>query len=420
MRLLNFLFGPPPKAAPRASVAGDGGLVITSPAELEAALRAGNLSSSGMSVTPETAIRSAVVFRCVALRCGVIATLPAQIKRRIDDRTRENATDAPMWSVLNRRPNQWQKPAQFKRMMQAHVLLRGNAYAMKVKDSRGLVVALVPLHPDRVEPRQRDDLKMEYVWTRKNGTRALFGQDQILHLFGLSFDGIKGVTPITYAREAIGAALAMERHGGTVFRNGANVSSVLKHKKSLSPEAHDRLRADMEDFRTGAARDGGTIILEEDMDFERLGLTAADAQWIEAKNYSRVELAMFFGVPPHMVGHTEGNTKLGSSIEDQTQSFVTFGLEDDLVMWEEGVTVDCLDHRAESDLYMKFNRNGLVKGNLKARWEAYVKALQWGVYSPNRVLELEDENPRDGGDIYYPPPNMTRDERDDRKEPEDA
>lgn len=405
MGFWSSLLGPPPSASPRISAAADGGTLITTSAELEDALRTGNMSSTGVAVTPDSAMRTAAVFRCVTLRCGVIATLPGQVKRRIDDRTRENASDAPLWRVLNRRPNKWQKPAQFKRMMQAHVLLRGNAYALKVRNFRGEVTALIPLHPERVCVKQLDDMSIEYRWTKKNGQQVTFGQDDILHLFGLTLDGIVGVTPITYARESIGASLAMARHGGKVFQNGAAVSGALKHKKRLDPEVHARLKADMAEFRSGGSREGDTIILEDDMDYVQMGLAAKDAQWIEARNFSVVEICMFFGVLPHMVGHTEGNTKLGSSIEQQTQSAITFCFEDDLVMWEEGLTIDCLDEVREADLYVRFNRNALVKGDIKTRWESYVKALQWGVYSPNRVLELEDENPREGGDIFYPPPN---------------
>jgi HK97 family phage portal protein len=339
------------------------------------------------------------------LRTTVAATLPMQIKRRVDDRTRTDATDAPMWGVLNRRPNKWQKPAQFKRMMQAHVMLRGNAYAHKVRDFRGRVVGLIPLHPDRVAAKQLDDLSMQYIWTRKDGRQVPFTQDEILHMFALTLDGVCGVTPLTYARETIGAGIAMTKHGGAMFRNGATMSGALKHPKTLTPEAHGRLTAGMQDFRSGGARDGETIILEEGMDYIRLGLSAEDAQWIQSRGFGVVEVCMLYGVQPHMIGYTEGNTKLGSSIEQQTQGAVTFGFEDDFVMWEEAVNVDCLHETLEADLYMRINRNALVRGDMKTRWGAYVQALQWGVFSPNHVLELEDENPREGGDVYYDPPN---------------
>ncbi|WP_423208818.1 phage portal protein [Paracoccus yeei] len=134
--------------------------------------------------------------------------------------------------------------------------------------------------------------------------------------------------------------------------------------------------------------------------------TAEDAQWIESRKFTRADIAMFFGVPPHMIGDTEKSTSWGTGIEQQSIGFVAYTLEDHLTTWEETIARDLIDP-TRTDLYARFNRAALVKGDIKARWEAYVKGLQWGVWSPNEIRTLEDENPREGGDVYYPPPNMT-------------
>lgn len=403
--------GAPPAASsshapsPRASVQDSGGgLLITSAAELDAALRAGAVSGSGMTVTPDSAMRVAAVYACVRIISGAVATLPLHIKRRVDARTREDASDASIWQLLRRRPNRWQTPSQFRRMLQAHLLLRGNAYAMIVR-SRGTVQALIPLHPDRVEITQGDDLALTFLYTRPDGRRLRLSQDEVLHLVGLTLDGVRGVSPIAYARETIGLALAMEEHGATTFRNGARVSGVLKHPQKLGPEAVANLKAGLEAFRAGGDQEGKHLILEEGMDYARIAMTAEDAQWIESRKFSRTDIAMFFGVPPHMIGDTEKSTSWGTGIEQQSIGFVAYTLEDHLTMWEEAIDRDLIG--TDDLLYARFNRAALVKGDIKARWEAYVKGLQWGVWSPNEIRALEDQNPRDGGDVYYPPPNMT-------------
>lgn len=396
---------PPHAPSPRTCVQeAGGGLVITSAAELEAALRAGAVSGSGMAVTPDSAMRVAAVYACVRIISGAVATLPLHIKRRVDARTREDASDAPIWQLLRRRPNRWQTPSQFRRMLQAHLLLRGNAYAMIVR-SRGTVQALIPLHPDRVEVVQDKDLALSFLYTRPDGRRLRLAQDEVLHLVGLTLDGVRGVSPIAYARETIGLALAMEDHGATTFRNGARVSGVLRHPQKLGPEAVANLKAGLEAFRAGGDQEGKHLILEEGMDYARIAMTAEDAQWIESRKFSRTDIAMFFGVPPHMIGDTEKSTSWGTGIEQQSIGFVAYTLEDHLTMWEEAIDRDLIG--ADDLLYARFNRAALVKGDIRARWEAYVKGLQWGVWSPNEIRALEDQNPRDGGDIYYPPPNMT-------------
>lgn len=347
-------------------------------------------------------MRVAAVYASVRIIAGAVATLPLHIKRRVDDRTREDASDTPIWTVLRRRPNRWQTPSQFRRMLQAHLLLRGNAYAMIVR-SRGQVQELIPLHPDRVEVKQRDDLALEYHYTRQDGRRIQLAQAEMFHLVGLTLDGVHGVSPITYARETIGLSLSMEDHGASTFRNGARVSGVLKHPNKLGPEAVANLKAGLEEFRSGGEQEGKNLILEEGMDYARIAMTAEDAQWIESRKFSRSDIAMFFGVPPHMIGDTEKSTSWGTGIEQQSIGFVAYTLEDHLTMWEEAINRDLIG--ADDKLYARFNRAALVKGDIKARWEAYVKGLQWGVWSPNEIRALEDENPREGGDVFYPPPN---------------
>ncbi|WPM81617.1 phage portal protein [Brucella pseudintermedia] len=408
----------PPAASPRASFQDTGGgLVIATSQQLEEALRSGAVTGAGTTVTPNSAMRVAAVYACVRIISGAVATLPLHIKRRVDERTRQDASDTPIWTVLRRRPNRWQTPSQFRRMLQAHLLLRGNAYAMIVR-SRGLVQELIPLHPDRVEVRQTDDLALEYIYTRQDGRRIRLRQDEVFHLVGLTLDGVHGVSAIAYARETIGLSLAMEDHGATTFRNGARVSGVLKHPNKLGPEAVANLKAGLEEFRSGGEQEGKNLILEEGMDYARIAMTAEDAQWIESRKFSRTDIAMFFGVPPHMIGDTEKSTSWGTGIEQQSIGFVAWTLEDHLTMWEEAINRDLIG--AEDDLYARFNRAALVKGDIKARWEAYVKGLQWGVYSPNEIRALEDQNPRDGGDVFYPPPNTAGVPANDHHEPVDG
>lgn len=396
-----------PRIEPQAAVqTAGGGVMITSPAELDAYIRDGDANSFGVRVTPDSAMRQAAVFACVRIRSTLPATLPLHLMRRVDAKRRENASDDPLGIVLRRRPNRWQTPSQFRRMMHAHVMLRGNAYAVIVRSlTRGKVVQeLIPLHPDRVQVEQMNDLSLRYHYSRKDGGQVTYAQSEIFHLLGLTLDGFTGVTPLTYARETVGMSQAMERHSGTLFRNASTAPMKLKHPGKLGLEGQALLRSSLDAYRAGGENEGQALILEEGMDAERLGLTSVDAQWIEARRFSRTDIAMFFGVPPHMIGDTEKSTSWGTGIEQQTLGYLTFTAEDDLTMWEETINRDLIADAA-SPLYARFNRAALVKGDLKTRTDAYTKALQWGYLSPNEVRELEDLNPRDGGDIYYDPPN---------------
>ena len=330
-----FASAPAPQA-PRNMIDNGAGIVINSPAELEEALRTGAVTASGATVTPNASMRVAAVFACVRIRSGVVANMPLHVKRRVDARTREDASDHPLWTLLRRRPNRWQTPSQFRRMMQTHLMLRGNAYAMKVV-SRGRVIGLIPLNPDRVETTQRDDLALEYVYTRKDGGRVRLTQAEMFHLVGLTLDGVNGLSVIRFARETIGMSMSMEHHGAATFRNGARVTGALTHPGKLGADGQALLRASLDAFRSGGDNEGKSLILEEGMDYKPIAMTAEDAQWIEARKFTRTDIAMFFGVPPHMIGDTEKSTSWGTGIDAQGIGFVTYTLGDWIITWEEAI-----------------------------------------------------------------------------------
>lgn len=371
-------------------------------AELADFLRRGNETGSGAVVTADTALRTGTVFRCVTLISGAIATLPLDLKRRVDARTRVDADDHPLWKVLRKKPNPWQTPSQFRRYLQACVLLRGKGVAQIVRSGRR-IVALIPLHPDRVQVVQNPDLTLTFVYTQPSGGRVDLAQRDVLYLCGLTLDGINGVSVLTYAREAVGEALATAKHSATLFRNGTSIGGVLRAKGKLGQEAVDALRSSLEAYR-GADNAHKNLILQDDMSYDRLGLTAQDAQFIQSREFSQVEIAMYFGVPPHMLGLTTKTTSWGSGIEQQSQGFVTYTLQDWLTMWAEAIGRDLIAD--EPQLYARFNPAGLVRGDIKTRYGAYAVARQWGWMSANDVLEKEDENPIEGGDKYLDPLNM--------------
>lgn len=396
-----------------ARASADGGKQIDTASALDEYLRA---SDEEVRVTPESSLRQAAAFRCTQIISGATATLPIAVKQRVDDRTRLTVSDHPVSYVLRRRPNRWQTPLEWRRLMQTHVLLRGNGYSLIVR-SRGRVIELLPLDPNRMEVEQQDDLRLEYRYRRKAGDRIRLPEQDVFHLRGMTLDGVQGVSVISHAKATIEDALRAEQHGGNVFKNGTAIGAILEHPKNLSPEAQANLRDSLADFR-GSSKSFKTLIAEEGLTFKPLGMTQEDAQYIETRKFHRSEIAMFFGVPPHMIGDTEKTTSWGTGIEQQGIGFVTYTLQDWLTAWEQTVNRDLIGD-ADPSLYCRINSDGLVRGDIKARWEAYVKGLQWGVFSPNDVREKEDENPREGGDIYYDPPNTAGGNDDDSTVAED-
>ncbi|WP_084691207.1 phage portal protein [Sphingomonas sp. SRS2] len=378
--------------------------IATTPEQLEQFLREGGGAEtmSGEYVTPRTAMGIAAVYRCVTLISGAVATMPLHLKRRVDERTRQDASDHPLWEVLRRRPNRWQTPSQFRRQIQSQALFRGMGYAMKVRSGKS-VVALIPLHPDRVRTEQIADYSLEHVYTRTDGSQITIPQRDMFNLVGMSLDGVRGLSVLTCARETIGAAIAMRSHGATLFRNGTSLGGVLKHPGKLGTDGQETLRASLEAYR-GTENAGKNLILEEGMAYERLGMSNADAEFIASRAFEDKHIYMFFGVPPHMAGDTTGSTSWGSGIEMQTLGFQAYTLEDWLTTWEETITRDCLDGE-DPKLFPWFNRAAAVKNDIKTRTASYSAGRAGGWLSKNDIRGFENMNPIEGGDDYDAPLN---------------
>lgn len=411
-------------AGPRASYQDLGGgmeIDLGNPEHVEY-LRAGHVTAAGIVVSEAGALRLAVAWRCLHVLSGAVGNMPVDLFDRVDERTRKPAVGHPMRDLISIRPNSWQTPQDFKRMLTAHVVLRGNGYGLKIT-SAGRTVQIWPMHPDRVRCDQLPDMTLRYTYTTKDGRKITLKQDEVLHIRGLTLDGVTGMGVLSHARETIGSSIQAQQSAARIWKQGIIAPGALKTQGTMSEEAYARLRDSLETRRAGAENAHKWLILEEGADVTQLTFSAADMQFLDSRKFDRTDVAMFFGVPESLLGSGEKDSNWGTGLEQRSQFFVTYVLEDYLKAWEEALERDTLTKAETRHLYYRFNRNALARGDLKTRWETYVKSMQWGVRSPNAILALEDENPREGGDIYYDPPNtagdqQTQDNNDDRTPPD--
>lgn len=376
-------------------------LTLTSP-ELADFMRRGQGTESGAVVNPSSSLKVATAYRCTAIITSAVKTLPMDLKRRLDSKQRVDAHDSSLWKVLRKKPNGWQTPSEFKSLMQMCVLLRGNGYALIVR-FMGDVKALIPL-VGQMRVTQNADLSLKYEYTRLDGSTTTFLQSEIFHLRGMSMDGITGMSVISYARESIGLSIQSEKHAAKLFKNGTSIAGVIEHPKTLDDGPLETLREELERFR-GAENAYKNLILEEGMKYNKIDISAVDSQFIQNRELTQTEIAMFFGVPPHMLGLTSKTSSWGAGIEQQGIGFVAYTLQDWLTMWEEAVARDLIPDN-EPLMYCKMNSAGLIRGDIKTRYLAYAVGRQWGWLSANDVLEKEDENPINGGDVYLQAVNM--------------
>jgi HK97 family phage portal protein len=355
-------------------------------------------SHSGAYVTHETALNLSTVFACVRRSSETLSTLPVHVYRK--NAIGREEIDHPVARLLGLSPNPEMPANVFREVIQGHLELRGRAFAEIVKDGRGRPVELWPIHPDKIRVERSKTGKLVYVYIPTNYP---FPAEKILHFRGFGSTGIDSYSIITLARESIGLGLSAQEYGARFFGQGTNMGGFLKHQKGLSDEAYERLRKEMNQKYRGLERSHGLIILEEGMDYQKIGLTNEDAQFLETRKFQVTEIARWFGMQPHMVGDMEKATF--SNIEQQSIEAVIYTWRPRAVRLEQELNMKLL----QPGEYVKFSLEGLLRGDIKSRYEAYKIGVENGWLNADEVRALEDMNPQPDnmGQIFLAPLNMT-------------
>jgi len=351
----------------------------------------GSLTQSGANITPKTAMKNTTILRCVSLIAFSIGMLPLHMQRKED---KSKASDHPLFRVLHRKPNAWQTAFEFRSLMQQRALVDGDAYAMIVR-SGARVTQLVPLAGDRVQVKQRDDWALEYVVNRGNRGEVTLPQSDVFHLrYGLSDDGITGLSLVKQSAEAIGLAQQSEKSAARMFRNGMIIGGALKHPNKLSPEAYERLKESMNED-VGAENAHKWKILEEGMELQPNTQTGQQGQALEQRKHQIEEVARGFGVPRPLLGVDD--TSWGSGIDVLGQFFVRYGLNPWFEAWQQAIERSLLTEKEADEYEIKFNAAALLRGSMKDQAEFFAKGLGSGGHTP----WLHPDEPRDWLDLPH-------------------
>ena len=371
-------------------------------------------TAAGKSVNERSAMQLTAVYACVRILAEGIAGLPLHLYKCGKNGSREKVVDHPLYFLLHDEPNPEMTSFVFRETLMTHLLLWGNAYAQIIRDGRGVVVALYPLMPDRMRVDRDENGQIYYRYQlradeshlEKPGTVDLSPKD-VLHIPALGFDGLVGYSPIAMARNSIGMAIACEDFGASFFRNGAAPSGVLEHPGVLkNPE---KLRAAWEAQYGGSRNSGRVAVLEEGMKFNPIAIPPEQAQFLETRKFQVDEIARIFHVPPHMIGDLERSTF--SNIEQQSLEFVKYTLNPWVCRWEQALTKSLLSPKEKREYCIKFNVDGLLRGDYQSRMNGYAVGRQNGWMSANDIRELENMDKiseEQGGDLYLVNGNMIK------------
>ena len=369
-------------------------------------------STSGKRVNERSSMQMTAVYSCVRILSEAVAGLPLHFYRYTDNGGKEKAADHPLYFLLHDEPNPEMTSFVFRETLMTHLLLWGNAYSQIIRNGKGEVIALYPLMPDRmnVERDSKGQLYYEYTVSMDDaptvkGSTVVLPPTEVLHIPGLGFDGLVGYSPIAMAKNAIGMAIACEEYGAKFFANGAQPSGVLEHPGTLKDPS--RVRESWQSTFGGSHNANKVAVLEEGMKYTPISISPEQAQFLETRKFQINEIARIFRVPPHMVGDLEKSSF--SNIEQQSLEFVKYTLDPWVSQWEQSMARSLLTPEEKKQYFVKFNVDGLLRGDYQSRMNGYAVGRQNGWMSANDIRELEnlDRIPEElGGDLYLINGNM--------------
>ncbi|HEP1429747.1 TPA: phage portal protein [Streptococcus pyogenes] len=371
-------------------------------------------TTSGQNVDEFKAMQTTAVYACVRILSEAIASLPIHVYERTD-KGKEKRVDHPLYFLLHDEPNPEMSSFVFRETLMSHLLIWGNAYVQIIRDRSGNVISLYPLLPDKMSVHRDSRGILYYKYQRQTeenpnitetGT-VILPQEDVLHVPGLGFDGLIGYSPIALAKNAIGMTLATEEYGASFFRNGANPGGVLEHPGILKDPK--RVRDSWNEVYKGVANAHKVAVLEEGMKYTQIGIPPEEAQFLQTRKFQINEIARLYRIPPHIVGDLEKSSF--SNIEQQSLEFVKYTLDPWVVRFEQSFKRALFLPEEKKTHFIKFNVDGLLRGDYQSRMNGYAVGRQNGWLSTNDIRELEDLNllsDEEGGNLYLINGNMTK------------
>lgn len=371
-------------------------------------------STSGKFVTERSAMQMTAVYSCVRILAEAVAGLPLHLYQYTANGGKEKAINNPLYFLLHDEPNPEMTSFVFRETLMTHLLLWGNAYAQIIRNARGEVVALYPLMPNRISVDRDEQGQLYYTYAINSddaptakGSNVKLHSSEVLHIPGLGFDGLVGYSPIAMAKNAIGMAIACEEYGAKFFANGATPGGILEHPGTIKDP--QRVRESWTSTFGGSSNSNKVAVLEEGMKYTPISISPEQAQFLETRKFQINEIARIFRVPPHMVGDLEKSSF--SNIEQQSLEFVKYTLDPWVSRWEQAMVRSLLTPSDKKKYFIKFNVDGLLRGDYQSRMSGYATARQNGWMSANDIRELEnlDRIPENqGGDLYLINGSMTK------------
>lgn len=360
---------------------------------------------SGVTVNAETALNFSAFFNGVQQISQTVASLPLILYKRVGEGNKERLRAHPLYGILHRKVNPRMPAFIWKEVTQYHLLVWGNAYSFIRWEDDNRVKELWPMNPERTWPEVVNG-NLVYKFRNEQNREVIYPAEVILHIPGLGFDGIKGYSLLSLARESIGLGLGYDEFAARFVGQGTHSGGVATHPGKLSPEAYDRLKKSLSDSYAGLNKVGKIMVFEEGMTYQNLGMPLKDAEFLSSRTFQINEIARWLNMPPHKLKELSHATY--DNITSEQISWLQDTIRPWLERWESYIDFKLLNDEEQKTAFAEFLPESILRTDIKTRYEAYHIARMDGIISANEWRALENMNPLDDevGDKIWMPLNM--------------
>ncbi len=358
--------------------------------------------SAFVGTSTSAAMKVATVSACVEIRSDSMGKLPMFVMQS----TTKNRKDRHYLNyLLSVRPNPRMTPFVFKKLLEVHRLMNGNAYVYIARNKKnGVPKELIPLEPNMVEPVISKNGELWYLYTDpQKGIRVKLHTEEILHLKGFSEDGIKGQSVLGRAAEVVNVGRQQQMYEGSFYSKRAQPAGILRVAGEVGKDAKDKIREEWEKIYGGADNAFRVAVLDNGFEYKQVGMSQRDAQFVESKDITVADISRFFLVPLYKL---QAGKQSYSSNEQNSIEYVTTALHPSVTQWEEELSYKLLfDSELRAGIEIRINMNAELRGDTASRVAWYKGMRDVGAYSPNEIRSYEDLPDVAGGDLRIAPLN---------------
>ncbi|MFN3507459.1 MAG: phage portal protein [Allorhizobium sp.] len=361
----------------------------------------------GGYVDPGRASGIAVAHACIAIVSQNLAAMPLNLYRRSDDGGRERATDHPLYSVLHDMANPSMTAFEAREALLASLMVAGNAFARLEWDRRGQVTGLFPLDPGKVAVERLESGRLRYRVSGDGGGVRVYLQEEMLHLrYRLARDGVMGLSPIQIARETFNLALTQQDTASKQAAKSFLPEGALVFPTVIGKDQRQTVLDKMEAKVNSDLATRGVLVLDGGTDWKSFSFSSKDAEFLESRKLTNLDICRIWGVPPTVAGITDNATY--SNSDQESRALVVRCLAPMARRIEQAMNAALLTTEGRKTLFIEHDLAGLLRGDMKARYDAYSVGRNGGWLSVNEIRGWENMPKVDGGDEYLSPLNMTQ------------